>query len=57
VLEGGEWSAPCPGHFTPKGRYSGTHWLGNWVGPRPGWGAVVKSPIIVPARNWTLSSP
>jgi hypothetical protein len=29
ALDGGEWSAPRPSHFTPS-----THWIGGWVGPR-----------------------
>jgi len=33
-LDGGEWSASLPGHFTPKERASGTHWIEGWVGPR-----------------------
>jgi hypothetical protein len=34
ALDGGEWSASCPGRFTPKERAPGTHWIGGWVGPR-----------------------
>jgi hypothetical protein len=34
VLDGGEWSSSCPGHFTPRERAPGTHWIGGWVGPR-----------------------
>jgi len=30
-LDGGEWSASRPGHFTPRERTPGTHWLGGWV--------------------------
>jgi hypothetical protein len=26
VPDGGEWSASCPGYFTPRERASGTHW-------------------------------
>jgi len=33
-LDGGEWSASRPGHFTPTERVPGTHWIGGWVGPR-----------------------
>jgi hypothetical protein len=28
-----EWSAPCPSHFTPSEKATGTHWIGGWVGP------------------------
>jgi len=31
ALDGGEWSALCPGRFTPKERAPGTHWIGGWV--------------------------
>jgi len=33
----GEWSASCPGHFSP-----GTHWIRGWVGPRAGPDAEAK---------------
>ena len=33
ALDGGGWSAPRPGRFTPWGR-PGTHCIGGWVGPR-----------------------
>jgi len=33
ALDGGEWSASRPGHFTPGETAPGTHWLGGWVGP------------------------
>jgi hypothetical protein len=36
TLVGGEWSASCPGRFTPEERAPGTHWIGGWVGPRAG---------------------
>jgi hypothetical protein len=31
ALDGGEWSASYPGHFTPRERAPGTHWLGGWA--------------------------
>jgi hypothetical protein len=34
VLDGGEWSASLPSHFTPRERAPGTHWIGGWLGPR-----------------------
>ena len=34
-MDGGGWSAPRPGHFTPQKRV-GVHCAGNWVGPRAG---------------------
>jgi hypothetical protein len=36
ALNGGEWFAKCSGRFTPGERDPGTHWIGGWVGPRPG---------------------
>jgi hypothetical protein len=34
ALDGGAWSASRPGHFTPRERAPGTHWIGGWVDPR-----------------------
>jgi hypothetical protein len=36
ALAGGEWSASRPCRFTPRERTPGTHWIGDWVGPRAG---------------------
>jgi hypothetical protein len=33
ALDGGEWSASRPGHFTPGERALGSHWIRGWVGP------------------------
>jgi hypothetical protein len=49
ALDGGGWSAPHPGCFTPRERAPGTHWIGGWVGPRAILDAVVK-------RNVNISS-
>jgi hypothetical protein len=38
----GEWSASRLGHFNPKERTLGTHWIGGWVDPRAVLDAVVK---------------
>jgi hypothetical protein len=38
ALDGGEWSASRPGHFTPRDRAPGTHWIRGWVGPQSGSG-------------------
>jgi hypothetical protein len=35
ALDGGEWSASHPCHFTTGERAPGTHWIGGWVGPKP----------------------
>jgi len=34
AVDGGEWSAPLPGRFTPRERVPGTYWIGGLVGPR-----------------------
>jgi hypothetical protein len=47
ALDGGEWSASCPGPFTSKERAPGTHWVGCWVGPRAVLDAVVKRKILL----------
>jgi hypothetical protein len=39
---GGEWSASRPSRFTPGIRAPGTHWIGDWVGPRAGLDDVEK---------------
>jgi hypothetical protein len=54
ALDGGEWSASHPGHFTPKERPPGIHWIGGWVGPRAVLDAVVKKKFPAPTRNRTL---
>jgi hypothetical protein len=42
VLDGGEWSASRPGHFTVRERAPGTHWIEGLVDPRAVLDAVVK---------------
>jgi hypothetical protein len=42
ALDTGEWSASRLGHFTPRKRTPGTHWLGGWVSHRAGLDAVVR---------------
>jgi hypothetical protein len=51
ALDGDEWSASCPGRFTPRERALGTHWIGGWVGPRDVLDAVVKRKIPSPRRE------
>jgi len=41
-LDGGEWSASLPGHFTSRERTPGSLWEGDWVVPRAVLDAVVK---------------
>jgi hypothetical protein len=54
ALDGGEWSASRPGHFTPKEGAPVTHWIGGWVGSKAVLEAVVKRKIPSPAGNRTL---
>jgi hypothetical protein len=51
IVLGGEWSASRPGRFTPRERAPGTPWIGGWVGPRAGLGAVAKRKIPRPCRD------
>jgi hypothetical protein len=34
ALVGGEWSASCPGRFTPGEIVPRTHWIGGWMDRR-----------------------
>jgi hypothetical protein len=45
ALDGGEWSASVPAVLPPRERAPGTHWIGDWVGPRACLDAVVKKKI------------
>jgi hypothetical protein len=51
ALDGGEWSASRPGHFTSSERAHGTHWIGGRVGPGAVLDAVVKREIHSPCRD------
>jgi hypothetical protein len=57
ALDGGEWSASRPGHFTPRERAPGTHGIGGWVGPRAGPDAVVKRKVPSPRRKLNPDHP
>jgi hypothetical protein len=48
ALDGGEWSASRPCHFTPGERAPGTHCIGGWVGPRTGLDDVERRKILPP---------
>jgi hypothetical protein len=50
-MEGGEWSALRRGRFTPRETALGTHWIGDWVGPRAVLDAVVKRKILSHRRE------
>jgi hypothetical protein len=47
ALDGGEWSAPCPCHFTPR-ETARTHCIGSWVGRRGGLDFKEKGNISFP---------
>jgi hypothetical protein len=57
ALGGGEWSASCPGRFTPRERSPGTYWIGGCVGPRDVLDAVVKRKISSPRRESNPRTP
>jgi hypothetical protein len=57
VAPRGEWSASCPGRFTPRERDPGTHWIGGWVGPKAVLDAVVKRIISSPRRESNPRTP
>jgi hypothetical protein len=57
ALDGGEWSASHPSHFTPRETAPGTHWIGGWVGPRAGLDAVVKRKIPSPCQDSNPNHP
>jgi hypothetical protein len=51
AYDGGEWSASCPGHFTPRERVPGTRWIGGWEGPRASLDMVVMRKIPSPCQD------
>ena len=58
VVDGGGWSAPRPGRFTPQKR-PGTHCTGGWVGPRAGVDGCGKSrppPVFDPRTVHPVAS-
>jgi hypothetical protein len=46
ALVGGEWSASCPGLFTPKEKARGTLCIGGWEGPIAGLDNVEKRKFL-----------
>jgi hypothetical protein len=54
ALDGGEWSASRPSHFTPGKRALDPHWIGGWAGPRAGLNAVEKEKTLSPVRNQNI---
>jgi hypothetical protein len=50
TLVGGEWPASSPARFTSGERAPGTHWIGDWVGPRAGLDDVEKREFLILRR-------
>jgi hypothetical protein len=57
ALDGGEWSASLPGRFISRGRSTGTHWIGGWVGPRAGLDVMLEETFPAPAVTRTPDHP
>jgi hypothetical protein len=53
ALAGGEWSAACPGCFTPRERARSTHWVGGLGGPQSRSGQHREEKILNPTRAQT----
>jgi hypothetical protein len=51
ALDGGEWPSSRPGHFTPRERAAGRHWIGGWLRPRAGLDAVAKRMNLCSSRE------
>jgi hypothetical protein len=47
TLVGGEWLASHLGSFTPREGVPGTHWIGDWVGPRAGLDDAEKRKFLI----------
>jgi hypothetical protein len=45
AVDGGEWSASRPGHFSTGIKAHGTHWIGGLAGITAGLDAVAKRKI------------
>jgi hypothetical protein len=57
LLDGGEWLALSPGHFTPREVAPGTHWIGGCVGPRAGLDSVVKRKYLCLSQESNTGRP
>jgi len=55
----GEWSASCPGCYTPRDKAPNTHCIGGWVCPRTGLGVMEKEKIpplpLLGIKPWSSS--
>jgi hypothetical protein len=54
ISYGGEWSASCSGHFTPRERIPSAHWVWDCIGPRTSLDTTGMRKIFVPGGNLTL---
>jgi hypothetical protein len=55
--DGGEWPASCPDGSTPGEGVTGTHWIGDWVGPTAIQDAVAKKKNSCTCRESNPSRP
>jgi hypothetical protein len=46
ALDGSEWSASLPSHFTPRGKSPLTHGIGGWVGSKTSLDDVKRRKIL-----------
>jgi hypothetical protein len=53
ALDGGDWSASCPSHFTPGETAPATHWIGHWVSLRASQDDLELKKIFPPTENQT----
>jgi hypothetical protein len=57
ALDGGEWSASCPGRFTRREIAPSIHWIGGWVGSGVGLDVEEHKKISFPFWESNLSHP
>jgi len=58
ILSEGESSASCSGCLRPRGKSSGTQWIGGWVDSRAGFLAMAKrKKLSNPVVNRNRGSP
>jgi hypothetical protein len=56
ALDAGEWSASCPGRFTPDERTLGALWIEGWVGPSVILDSVECRQNFAPTGNQILAA-
>jgi hypothetical protein len=56
TLDGDEWSASRPSHFTLREIAPGTHWMEGWVSSRAGFHVMEKRKIPFLCRESKLDS-